>query len=211
MIISVSFTNFKNSQKETIELINQSKADYLHIDLFDGKFVPTKQQQPVELNKLLSSIKKPLDVHLMAEKPLSYLEYFANLNTDYFVFHYEVVKDILEAISRVKETGIKVGIAIHLSTEVENLKPYLHLLDQVLIMSAEGGYGGASFNPIALEKISELKALKEENGYHYLINVDCGINAETINLVREAGADMVVSGSYICMSDDIQGAIDSLR
>jgi len=211
MIITVSITKFKTTQKEAIKIINQTNADYIHIDLFDGKFVPTKQLEPKELDKILPDIKKPLDVHLMAEEPLKYLAYFANINTEYFVFHLEAVKDIEEAIKKVKQTGLKVGLAIKIPTEVEALKPYLHLLDQVLVMSVEGGYGGSPFNEIALKKISELKSLKEEHNYSYEINVDGGINQDTIGLVKEAGTSMVVSGSYICMSDDMQSAIDYLK
>lgn len=211
MKISVSFTKFKENQKKTIEAINQTDADYLHIDLMDGKFVNNKQQLPNEINKLLPYIKKPLDVHLMAENPLKYLDFFANINTDYFVVHLEINQDINHIYNEVSKRGLRFGLAINPETDIKEIEPIISLLDQVLIMSVNPGAGGSSFMPEVLSKIKKLKELKEEYNYQYLINVDGGVNDETINLVKESGADMVVSGSYICLSDDMQGSIDSLR
>lgn len=211
MIISVTFTKSKFNTKETLKLIDKTDADYLHIDLFDGKFVDTKQQLPAELNKLLSEVKKPLDVHLMAVSPLKYLDFFASQNTEFYTFHYEAVKDVPETIAKIKNTGLKAGIAIRLETDVDRITEFLPLLDQVLVMSCGGGHGGTPFQEIALEKIITLNKLKAENDYSYLISVDGGINHDTIDLVKEAGVNMVASGSYICMSDDYQKSIDDLR
>jgi len=209
MLISVSFTNFKTTQKDIIKDINKTSADFIHIDLFDGKFVPTKQQLPGELSKL--DFQKKLDVHLMAENPLKYLDFFASLNTEYFTFHFETVKDIESTIYEIKSTGLKVGVALMLTTNPKELYPYLHLVDQVLVMSVKGGYGGSPFNEKALTKIAKLKAYREEHNLNYLINVDGSINDTTIDLVKEAGVDMVVCGSYICLSDDLDERINNLR
>jgi len=211
MIVTVSFTKFKTTQKDTIKEINESNADYLHIDLFDGKFVDNIQQLPTELKKILGINKKPLDVHLMAVDPLKYLDFFANQNTEYFTFHYEAVKNIDLVIEQIRATGLKIGLAIMLETKVKDIEPYLDAFDQILVMSVGGGAGGEPFNEIALEKITELKALKELNNYRYLINVDGGINEETVTAVKAAGTDMVVSGSYVCLSENMNEAIDILK
>ena len=211
MKVTISFTKMKVSSKETMHLINKTNADYLHIDLMDGKFVVPKQQLIADLKKIMPFTTKMLDVHLMAAKPLQYLAFFAEHNTEYFTFHLEAVSDIEKTIEAVKTTGLKVGLALKLETDVDMVLPFVHLIDQVLIMSCEVGYGGTPFNDSCLEKIRILKKYREDHGLNYLISVDGGINEETISLVKIAGTDMVVSGSYICMSGDYQKNIDQLK
>ena len=211
MLVSVSFTKSEYKPSDTLKKIDSTNADYLHIDLMDGKFVKISQQGVTELSKLLPKISKPLDAHIMANNPLKYLEFFAMQNTEYFTFHFEAVDNIEEVINEIKMTGLRVGICINPKTKVKVLDPYLNMVDQILIMSVTPGKGGQEFSEKALEKIEYLKTIKESNGYNYIISVDGGINEETINLVKEAGANMVVAGSYICMSNNYQEKIDILK
>jgi len=211
MLVSVSFTKSKYKDSETLKKIDETSADYLHIDLMDGKFVKVTQQTVTDLKKILSKTVKPLDVHIMAKNPIKYLEFFAMHNTEYFTFHYEAVDNVEEMISKIKETGLRVGISINPKTKVKVLLPYLDKADQILIMSVTPGLGGQEFQEKSLEKISFLRDIKEEKGYNYVISVDGGINDATINLVKEAGVNMVVSGSFICMSDSYQEKINELK
>jgi len=211
MKIAVSITKSIYSPKITIEKINESSADYLHIDLMDGRFVKQKQQLPSELNKIISHIKKPLDVHLMATNPLKYLEYFAKLNTEYFTFHYEVGLDLETTVTAIKEVGLKPGLAINPRTKIKEIKPYLEHFDQILIMSVKPGLGGQEFLEKSLLKIEELNKIKNENNLNFIISIDGGITEEVIESIKTIGIDMVVIGSYICMSKDYEKAINSLK
>ena len=211
MKVSVSFLKSEFDTKTTIKKIDSSSADYLHVDLMDGDFVAAKNYTAGEITKLLSNVTKSLDVHLMVSNPLKYLEIFASLNTEYLTFHYEAVTKPLDVIDKIKELGLKVGISIKPKTKVSEIIEFLPLLDQVLVMSVEPGLGGQEFMESAIEKIEELKTLRETNNYSYIISVDGGINAETADLVKDAGADMVASGYYICSSDNFDNQIDNLR
>jgi len=211
MKVAVSITKSIHNPKITIQKINESSADYLHIDLMDSKFVKQKQQLPGELNKIISYIKKPLDVHLMAVNPLKYLAFFAKLNTEYFTFHYEIGMDLEQTVSTIKEVGLKPGLAINPKTKIKDIKPYLHYFDQILIMSVKPGLGGQEFIEKSLVKIEELNKIRKEKKLNFIINIDGGINNETIESVKNAGTDMVVVGSYICMSEDYEKAINSLK
>jgi len=211
MKVSVSFTKSKYKDIETIKKIDQTNADFLHIDLMDGKFVKVTQQTISELKKLLPKTTKPLDVHIMADKPIKYLDFFAMHDTEYYTFHYEAVDNIEEMISLIKATGLKVGISINPKTKAKVLLPYLNDIDQILLMSVTPGKGGQEFQERVLEKISFFKNIKNEKKYNYIISVDGGINAETIDRVKDAGVDMVVCGSFICTSDNYQTRIDEIR
>jgi len=206
MLVTVSITKYKNNFKETIKQINETTADYIHIDLMDGKFVPQKQLMPADLKKFLEVAKKPLDVHLMAENPHKFLDFFASYRTEYITFHLEAVKDPQVMIDVIHSYGLKCGISIKPTTNIKDIIPYLNKIEQVLIMSVEPGLGGQSFMPEITNKINELALLKQDN---LVIGVDGGINEETIHLVKNA--DMVVSGSYICLSDNFQERIDILK
>ena len=180
MKVSVSFISSNYSLKDTIKRVSQTDCEYLHVDLMDGKFVENK-----DFNK------------------------YAMLNTHFLTFHYEAVKNPQNVINEIKDLGIGVGMSIKLETNISDIKNYLPLLDQVLVMSVNPGKGGQPFDERAISKIDELKSLKEQNNYHYVISVDGGINEDTIGLV--SNSDMVVSGSYICKSDNFQKQIDKLR
>jgi len=179
--------------------------DYIHIDVMDGHFVPNLTFG-VPIVKYVKS-GNPLDVHLMVENPENYIDDFADIGTSVLTFHYEAVEDCLWLISKIKEKGMKVGISIKPGTKVEVLEEFLSKLDWVLVMSVEPGFGGQSFMPVALEKIKWLR----EKALDINIAVDGGVNAETGALCRQAGANVLVAGSYIFKAEDRIAAIKSLR
>lgn len=203
MKISASFLSSNYNLEDTIKYLDNSSIDFIHVDFMDNTFVPYESLSLKDLEVLKKS-KKDLDVHLMVNNPLKYLSFFSKLNTKYLTFHYEAVNNHLEIIDKIKKANIKVGIAINLETAVNVLKPYLDLIDLVLIMSVEPGRGGQKFISNIPTKIDELRKLDKK----ILISVDGGINKDTIKLVN---TDIVVVGSYICKSNNFEERINSLR
>lgn len=209
MKIAVSFLSSNDTLEHTLSKIDATSCDYIHVDMMDGKFVSAKTEEKRKILRCLSHVHKPLDVHVMVVNPEKYITDFAMLPTEFFTFHYEAVKNPKKVIDAIREVGFKVGMSIKPKTSVEEIKEYLPYLDQVLVMSVEPGAGGQAFLESSLDKI---KALKEyQKDYHYIISVDGGINHETALLVKEAGADLIVSGSYICKSDNYEKSIEQLK
>lgn len=212
MKVGVSFLTSKDDLETTLSKIDESNADYIHVDMMDGMFVPDANYTVADLKKMFKNINKKLDVHMMVCSPNKYVKEFAKMsNVEYLTLHYESHRRPIDVINMIRHTPLKVGIAINPETKVSHIVPLLNHIDQVLVMSVKPGKGGQKFMEEILYKIETLKDIREENGYHYIISVDGGINAETAKLVKEAGADMVVSGSYVCLSDDYNEKIDSLR
>lgn len=212
MKVGVSFINSDYDLETTISKINESDADYIHVDMMDGIFVENKNFTVPELKKLFKNTTKLLDVHLMVCSPNKYIKEFAKMkNIEYLTIHYESHRRPIDVINQIKHSKIKVGIAINPETKVSHIIPLLSHVDQVLIMSVKPGKGGQQFMEDVLYKVETLKDLREENGYHYVINIDGGINAETARLASDAGVDMVVSGSYVCKSANYNEKINSLR
>ncbi len=204
-ILSADFGNLEKS-------INRvTSAEWLHVDVMDGHFVPNITIGPVVVNGLRKYTKQILDVHLMITNPSKYIKAFSDAGSDYITFHYEVKEDIKELIHNIKALDKKVGISIKPNTDVLVLEPYLHLLDLVLIMSVEPGFGGQSFIPNAVDKIKYLSEYKQSNNLNYEISVDGGINEETGTLCKEAGVTVLVAGSYIFNAEDPEERIKSLR
>ena len=187
MKISASFLTIDNI--DNVNKLVDCDIDYLHLDIMDGIFVNNKNEVINITNK------KPLDVHLMVNDVYKYIDVYKNLNPTFITFHYEAVTDVLEVVNYIKKFNIKVGLSIKPSTKVEEIIPYLPYLDLVLVMSVEPGQGGQSFIMDTVDKIKKLKELKG----NYLIEVDGGINDNTINLVNDA--DIIVVGSYITSGD----------
>ena len=183
MKISASFLTIDNI--DNVNKLVDCDIDYLHLDIMDGIFVNNKNEVINITNK------KPLDVHLMVNDVYKYIDVYKNLNPTFITFHYEAVTNVLEVVNYIKKFNIKVGLSIKPSTKVEEIIPYLPYLDLVLVMSVEPGQGGQSFIMDTVDKIKKLKELKG----NYLIEVDGGINDNTINLVNDA--DIIVVGSYI--------------
>ena len=211
MKIAVSYLSSDYKPQETIKLIDKSKADYIHVDLMDGKFVENKNFTIGEVTKLLGQTVKPLDIHLMTMNPEKYFEPLAMLNTEYITFHIEAVKKPLDVIEKIKNLGIKIGISINPETSLDEIEDYLCLVDQVLVMSVHPGKGGQEFIPEVLQKIDKLIETRKNNNLNFIINVDGGINSETIKYLNEKEVDMIVSGSYICRSNNFNERIASLK
>lgn len=212
MKVGVSFISSDYDLETTISKIDESSADYIHVDMMDGIFVENANFTVQDLKKMFKNTKKKLDVHMMVCSPNKYVKDFAKMpNVEYLTLHCESHRRPIDVINMIRHTPLKVGLAINPETKVSHIVPLLNHLDQVLVMSVKPGKGGQKFMEEILYKIETLKELREQNGYHYVINVDGGINEETAKLVKEAGADMVVSGSYVCKSDDYNQRIESVR
>lgn len=209
MKVSVSVLSNEIKPQDIVKKLDLSKPDYIHIDIMDGKFVSDKTWTTSEVKKFTSYSTLPLEVHLMVNNPSKYIEDYALMNTSIIIFHYEAVKDINEMINKVKLYGLKVGIAINPETNINVLIPYLNMIDEVLIMSVHPGKSGQSFIEESLEKISILKNIILEGNYKTIISVDGGINNETGLLCKDAGADELVSASYI--HKDIINNIKTLK
>lgn len=209
MEISVSYLSSKNSKEKTLELIEATSAQYIHVDLMDGGFVPVKNFTIPEVHSLLCCHQKPLDIHLMVFDPIIYIEELAKLNPKYITFHVEATKDVVKTIEEVRKYGIGVGLSIKPNTNLYELMPYLSLVDLVLIMSVEPGWGGQEFILASQDRLQELIKFRLDNHLSFKIEMDGGINSDTIKLVPEL--DIAVSGSFVCKSDNYQERIDELK
>lgn len=209
MKVAVSFLKSKYALNETIERINNTDAEYIHVDIMDGEFVENKTYDYKELEDILKSSNKLLDVHLMVSDPIKYILDYKNLKPEFITVHSEINHDIKDLIDLIHSYGIKAGISIKPRTSIESIENILEYVDNVLIMSVEPGMGGQKFIDSITYKIDILKKLKEEKKYNYVISIDGGINNETVKTVKDV--DFVISGSYICVTDNYQDRIDELR
>ncbi len=209
MKISVTFLKSKYERKKTIEEILKTDADYIHVDIMDGKFVERTVLSIEETQNLFNNCSKPLDIHLMCSHPEDYIEASKNLSVSYITIHAEIDEDLDELIEIIHSLGIKAGLAINPDTTISSIEKYLERIENVLIMGVNPGYGGQSLIPSTVDKISELKKLREDKNYHYQISLDGGVNLETRKMLDDL--DIVVAGSYICESNDYQKQIDTLR
>ena len=203
-ILSADFANLERD----IKRVEDAGADWIHVDVMDGHFVPniTIGVPVVKSIKKVSNI--PLDVHLMIENPEKYIQPFAQAGSDILTFHYEAVKDVSSVVNIIKSYGVKAGMSIKPKTPAEEILEFLPLLDLVLVMTVEPGFGGQSFIKVCAEKIPLIKKYASEN---LIIQVDGGINAETAKICTAYGANSRVAGNYIYKSGDIQKAVQSLR
>lgn len=200
--------------KDEIQAIENAKADWIHYDVMDGHFVPNISFGYGILKNVKKVTDMFLDVHLMISDPLQYVDQFIDSGASLIVFHIEAMADdekTRQLIQHIKERHVQVGISIKPNTDIACIANYLELLDVVLVMSVEPGFGGQSFMGSSLKKIADLKEMKIKHNYHYLIEVDGGINDMTAKQCREAGAEVLVAGSYVFNSDNYQERIDSLR
>ncbi len=210
MEISVSYLNSLYSKEKTILNIEKTTANYIHVDLMDGGFVPQRNFELADVLKLLKNHELPLDIHLMVFDPLIYIDKLAELEPSYITFHLEATKDIVKTIEAIKRHNIKVGLSIKPDTNIMELMPYLSIIDLVLVMSVPPGAGGQSFMPSAVNRVEILKNYRNNNNLTYKIEIDGGINNETLKEVK-ANIDIAVSGSYICMAKDYQARINLLQ
>lgn len=186
-------------------------ADLFHLDVMDAHFVPNLTFGPMIVEAIRRSTTLPLDVHLMMQHPNQYIDAFAKAGADALTIHVEPPVDIAGTLAMIDRAGLKRGLSLNPGTELDILRPYLSRLDLVLVMSVQPGFGGQSFQPSALAKISELAAWRASEGYDYLISVDGGINDQTVAACHEAGADILVSGSWLFGAVNRAAAINLLR
>lgn len=204
-ILSSDFANLGNE----IKRIEQNGADWVHVDVMDGHFVPnlTIGAPVVKALKRVSSI--PLDVHLMIDNPEKYIKDFALAGSAYITFHYEATKEkTVEVIDMIKSYGVKVGISIKPKTSVDEIKDYINKVDMVLVMTVEPGFGGQKFMTDCADKIKEIRLYAEKN---IIIEVDGGINAQTAQYCKNLGANALVAGNYVFTAENMKEAIASLR
>lgn len=205
-VLSADFGHLEHD----MEMIDRSAAEWVHIDVMDGVFVPNISFGFPVMKPIRNSTNKILDVHLMITDPERYIERFIEAGADYVTFHYEATMDIRGCIRRIREAGAKAGISIKPATAAEVLRDILPLVDMVLVMSVEPGFGGQSFMPSAIDKIRLIDEMKREAGLDTIIEVDGGISAGNARQLFDAGAEVLVAGSSVFGSADPAEAINRM-
>ena len=186
---------------EEIERMDQAGADWMHLDVMDGHFVPNITFGAPIIKAVRKLSNRPFDVHLMISEPIRYIADFAASGADMITVHVEACSDVVATIEKIREYKLKVGITLNPDTPVSAIKPYLNRVDMVLIMSVNPGFGGQKFITSSVDKIKEVKRLRDELNLSYDIEVDGGINIDNLATVLEAGANVIVAGSAIFRGD----------
>jgi ribulose-phosphate 3-epimerase len=207
---SVLSCDFANIQRD-VEMINESEADWFHVDVMDGVFVPNISFGFPVIEAIKRHAKKPLDVHLMIEDPGRYIDDFAKAGADILTVHYEACPHLHRTIQQIKEKGMKAGVALNPHSSVDLLEHVINDIDLVLIMSVNPGFGGQKFIPNTELKVAQAKNLINHHGSHALVEVDGGVNGQTGETLVKSGADILVAGSYVFKSDDPVKTISELK
>ncbi len=211
-LIAPSFlsADFSNLSKD-IQMINNSLADWFHLDIMDGVFVPNISFGFPIIKTIKKEAKKPLDVHLMIVQPERYIEAFAEAGANILTVHYEACTHLHRTLDQIKSMGMKAGISLNPHTPVSILEDVINMADLVLIMSVNPGFGGQKFIEHSYEKIRKLKTLINSSGSNTLIEVDGGVDPSNANALIEAGVDVLVAGNAIFGSDDPIKTIEQLK
>lgn len=207
---SILASDFANLQKE-VEMLNASEADYIHVDIMDGIFVPNISFGIPVTVAVKQHAKKPLDVHLMIVNPDQYLEAFQKAGAEIITVHYEACDHLHRTLQAIKNLGCKAGVALNPHTPVALLEDVIHDIDLVCLMSVNPGFGGQKFIENTYAKVRKLKALIKEKGASTLIEIDGGVNEKNASLLMDAGADVLVAGNFVFSSSDPIGTIKRLK
>lgn len=207
---SILSANFSKLGEEIIA-VEKGGADYIHIDVMDGHFVPNITIGPLIVEAIRPITKLPLDVHLMIENPDQYIEAFAKAGADYITVHVEACRHLHRTIQSIKAQGVKAGVVLNPATPIESIQHIIADVEMVLLMSVNPGFGGQKFIPEVLPKIRKVRELAEQKGLNLEIEIDGGVNQETAKLCIEAGADVLVAGSAIYNTEDYAKSISLIR
>ena len=209
-MISVSFLTSKDIPK-TLKKLNDTDAEFIHLDIMDGKYVSNKTLPFSEMKNIYKFTDKRLDVHLMVDSPSKYIKNYASLNTEYISIHLDTKEDLVSNLKLIKSYGIKAGIVLNPNDDVSMIVPYLPYIDLILVMGVVPGRSGQKYISNTTEKLKELNVLKKEyKKLNFKISIDGGINDRVVKKIKNL-VDIVVSGNYIIGSDNYQEKINSLR
>ncbi len=206
-LLSADFLHLEDEIKAVVD----AGCDMLHLDIMDGHFVPNMTFGPFIVKQIKSISKVPLDVHLMIEKPDLWIERYIEAGADYLSVHFEADNHLNRTLNRIKELGAKPCVVINPSTSPENLEYLLDIVDMVLVMSVNPGFGGQKFIESSIRKIEWLNKFREKNKLNYLIEVDGGVNLDNIGRLSEAGVDVFVAGSAIFSTDNYKKTIAKMK
>lgn len=207
---SILSADYVNLQKD-IEIVEKGGAEVLHIDVMDGSFVPSISYGPGFVKAIRPISKMVLDVHLMVQNPEHILPDFIDAGADIIGVQVEATQHIHRALQIIKNGGVKAEVVINPGTPVDMIKPVLHMVDQVLVMTVNPGFGGQKFLPETVAKIAELDALKKELGYDFDIEIDGGVNDQTVVDCYKAGATVAVAGSFVFDNEDPVAQINKIK